>query len=197
MSGKRSDPSGAPRTRYPVPLVLETPSWVRGTLGLVATETTPNPPILQALLSYSKSELERELAEIERQRAQLEIHQSLIRLTLRLRESADTNGKKETAVEQPTVRTRKRRGEGPSLREAISVVMAERPGVWMSDDIMTALEAHGWAPRGTKPRNQLGNRLREMVDRGELMRVGKGYALVATRSGPVGTLLGAGDKSPS
>jgi|GEM_PF-7007917 hypothetical protein len=76
-------------------------------------------------------------------------------------------------------------GARPSLRQAILYVLTDlepQNGVeviWAAKDIITALEARGWAPRGVNADHQTRGMLRSMAERGQLERPGRGQYRLA------------------
>lgn len=72
--------------------------------------------------------------------------------------------------------------DGPSMKQLILEIMLTRPaGPWTSKEIMDELLAQSAAPGGDKPLNTIGNRLTELLNRGQITRVGRGeYRLRAT-----------------
>lgn len=69
----------------------------------------------------------------------------------------------------------------PSVRQALIMVMRERPGRWSKAEIFEALGRHGWMPEAKNAKNQVTSRLGEMVARGEAIRHKPGiYSLVTS-----------------
>jgi hypothetical protein len=74
----------------------------------------------------------------------------------------------------------------PSLGRAIQTVMAsDGDRAWTTDELLTALKAHGWAPGGKTPRNSLDATLSRLARNGSVERRGSGiYALPTTKQTP-------------
>jgi hypothetical protein len=75
-------------------------------------------------------------------------------------------------------------GSRPSLRKGIQIVMGEENGKghWRAGDLLDALKARGWEPRGKEPAAPVAAMLADMRKKGQVYWVSRGlYALTPTQ----------------
>jgi hypothetical protein len=66
-------------------------------------------------------------------------------------------------------------GKGPTLRQAIVLVMREHPGMsWTINHISMALDRRGWMPQREDARKRISDMAGLMYDSGQLSRLGRG-----------------------
>jgi hypothetical protein len=122
-------------------------------------------PILKQLLTLSPEQVDAELEAIQRQRAGLDAYENALRAVRTIAGSGS----------EPTLPDEQK----PTLRKAIMRVMAEEPNRgWRPAEVRLALDEKGWGPSGKNARNQIQNRLLDMLDRSELSRRDGKYFLI-------------------
>jgi hypothetical protein len=115
---------------------------------------------------------EEQIAELERERGELEAEIDW------WREGYERYKRRQQARETPKVRA-PADGSRPTLRSGIQIVMREDDrSHWRVADLLDALKARGWEPRGASPQAPIAAMLADMKKRGEIYRLTRGvYAL--------------------
>lgn len=117
-------------------------------------------------------QIERELAELEAQRATLEDEIRIRRGLLELRRRYDQG-------EQPGIGLPTANGTQPKTRrEKVLLIMGSDPNPqrqWARKELQAALADRGWLGRDQKAADNLGETLSEMGEKGDLLRPGIGF----------------------
>jgi hypothetical protein len=92
------------------------------------------------------------------------------------------DGERPAKSQGPTPPKTTPNGKKPTLREAIFIVMGEKPGkTWQTSTILETLDERGWLPNGDYRLHHGRSMLSSMARKGQLKRTGRGrYRLKET-----------------
>ena len=142
-----------------------------GSLRFVKTTQTPDGPVLSMLKRLSPAQVDAELADVRRQKTELETYEALLQLVRGLASGEGTNGE--------TVKTK------PSLKNAIRAVLMEDPSLgWRPAQLYAELESRNWTPNSKTAKQQLQGRLTDMLADGELVRDADSYYYLSSAAVP-------------